>query len=137
MSQSKPVPAKGPTYPFTWPATKPSRETRKPKRRWKRKAATTAACAHWILTVIESCGHTGHAFGASKAGRGNPSEHRRTKRHSRALFLCPVLLNGGWYGAGFGLAGSYVPVFHPRISRRLSAVESGRDGSNHQHRSQS
>jgi hypothetical protein len=49
------------------------------------------------------------------------------KRHSRALFLCPASVYGGWCGAGFGLAGVRLSRFvtpvsvatNPRRDKRL------------------
>ena len=119
------TPGKKP-YPFGWPTGKPSREQRQPKKKWKRRKAEAGG-----LTATASPAHNGRAFDALRAGRGNPILLRRTSANRRALFVCPVLHYGGLGGAGSRLAGSLTPVFHPRSSRRPTAVESGRVGSIH------
>jgi hypothetical protein len=82
------------------------------------------------LTCAEALPHTFAALDASEAGRGNPFELRRTSAHTAGAFFVPAAsLYGGWRGAGSRLAGSLVPVFHPRASRHPTAVESGRVGS--------
>jgi len=88
-----------------------------------------------VLTNPKAYPHNVPAFDASGAGRDNPIEVRRTKRQSQALFLCLALIYGGWGGAGFGLAGSLLPVCHPRSSRHHYRRDNRRGGSNLQVRS--
>jgi hypothetical protein len=75
---------------------------------------------------------------ASGAGRGNPLSNGAVAPilPVRALFLCPKSVHGGLGEARASVAGSVVPVFHPRSVRRHPAVESSGDGSQPQQRSQ-
>ena len=84
------------------------------------------------LTASSAAGHNVNALDAlSEAGRQNPRYSGRTSANHRALFVCPVFINGGLGGARFGVAGSLKPVSDPRSSRRPTAVRSGRVGSIH------
>lgn len=79
------------------------------------------------LTRAATSAHTECAVSdASGTGRRKPVSTKAHKRQSRALFFCPAIIYGGWYGAGSRLAGSFVPVFLPPYqSPPIPAVGSG------------
>ena len=71
------------------------------------------------------------------AGRENPYFTGTPIAPPRCFFFSKHPSScGGWSRAPFVVAGSCVPVSHPRSSRRTIAVRSDRDGSKSIHRSQ-
>ncbi len=80
------------------------------------------------LTIQRQRPHNAHAFDASRVGRGNPIDIGALAP-CWAFFYAQKPSMAAWAGQGSSLAGSYVPVFHPRSSRHPIAVESDLDGS--------
>jgi hypothetical protein len=82
------------------------------------------------LTTAHSVRHTIGALAATKAGRENPTDSRRTMRHHRRIFYACHPMAAVCAGHGSSLAVPLSTVSHPRVfSRHPIAVRSDLDGS--------
>ena len=80
------------------------------------------------LTIQHSKPHNAHAFDASRAECDN-SNDIGALAPCWALFYAQKPSMAAWAGQGSSLAGSYVPVCHPRSSRHPITVTSDCGGS--------
>jgi len=80
------------------------------------------------LTIPGNRPHNAHAFDASRAECDNLNDIGALAP-CWAFFYAQNLSMAAWAGQGSSLAGSYVPVCHPRSSRHPITVTSDRGGS--------